>query len=175
MIRLVGHVVDHAAHGVAAVQGSLRAAQHLDAGNVVQRALGGGDAEIGRVDAVVVGAHARVPAEAPEVPAHATDLDVPVGPGGGRNEVDHLVGPLDAHVLEKVLAHGRDRDGRIGNGGLDLLAVYHYLFDASCGLGLFRRNGQAQSDAHGKAHQPAGAMQQIHNYPSAVGKRSDYP
>ena len=160
VVGLVGDVVHHAADRVPPIQGPLRSAQHFDPADVVQPALGGGDAEVRRIDAVVVGADPRVPSETAEVAPDAADLDVPVGTRRRGDEVHHFVRTLHPHVPEEVLVHGGDGDGGVRNGGFHAFAVDHHLFDTALFgrvivvVGEHRRRDQEQGGQSERGRSP---------------------
>ena len=130
MIGLVGDVVDYPTNGVPSVQGPLRSAQDLNTRNVVKRILGCRNTKVRGVNPVVVGADPWVTTQASEVTPNATDLDVPGRTRGRRDEVDHLVRTLYAHVFKEILIHRRNRDGGIRYRRLDPLPVDEDFLDA---------------------------------------------
>ena len=137
MIRLVGDVVHDPAHGVASVQRALRTAEHLDALDVVQAAFRYSNAEVRRVDPVIVGADTRIAAEATKIAANAADFDVPVRPGCRRDEIDDLVRALNAHIGEEVPTHRGNGNGCVGDRGFGSFAIDYDFFDSSLTVPFF--------------------------------------
>ena len=111
--RREGVDVHHAAHGVAAVERALRAAQHLDAFDVRQVEVVVVLREVG--DVVHVEAHDRLVdacAQAAHVDrrGHARTVvgDVEIG-----NELRELLDGGDAAPLDRLASHDRGRDGAV--------------------------------------------------------------
>ena len=147
VFRLVGNHIDHAGGGVAAVQGALRAAQHLDALGVVE--VGLKEEAGGLVGAAEMHPRAAVGAGREGVVADAADHEVGAEVGAAEQGVGHLelnlAGAGDVARLQRVPVKGRDRDGGFFDGLLALFCGDDQLFD----------QGRALRPRHAPQHQGA--------------------
>ncbi|MNE07107.1 hypothetical protein D3C80_997140 [compost metagenome] len=123
--RGVGDDVDGAAGGVAAIEGALRAAQHLHAGDVEQGALCGHRIGVGDfidIDAdgrgVVRGVFARADAADAELRLAAAELAVDLHVGHG---VFQVVDDRDALFIQLFAADDAERDAYVLAGLLTAL------------------------------------------------------
>lgn len=139
--RLGGDHVDHAAGGVASVEGALRAAQHFDPFDVVELGLEQVVGEQRRV--VQVDAGAGVARAGDQLGADAADLEVvagevPLGEVHVRNGDDQVRTAVDLGLLEGVLVERRHRDRHVLQRLLAFLGGDHQLLNDVLGPGRGR-------------------------------------
>ncbi len=120
--RLVGDDIDAAAGRVAAIEGALRTAQHLDPVDVIEGSVG--PVVAGLVDTVDVEGDGRIQSRGVVVRADAADVDLGVDEVLAKHDAGHQVADLpdvgDARHRSQADRTGRHRQG-------DLLDVFSPL------------------------------------------------
>ena len=164
--RIVGDDVHRAGGGVAAIQRSLRTAQHFDAVDIVEGAAGAARTAV--IDAIDIEGDSRIADLGVVGAADATDEDfhriAVIADLQGRHGIRQGQSIVDAGILQRIAGQGGDRDRHVLRAFGSLLGGHYHLVDAGGRRRLGVRGG-AEREKAASDQNPATLVEIHHESP----------